>query len=366
MKILIMGSGAYVLEDAFGPGVILRSVLAWAQRKSTTVDVTLSVHNAATIPAKQNRVRALLEKWCLPNDFVKLTETPNALNQLKKDQYDAVFIAVPDKHHATYIKNAAEVDCPCWVVKPLTGNLPDLTALNNAGIADARLWIDYHKRLDPSNQALKDCVDTGQFGRMLSYQVDYQQPLRLPLLDFSWSKDVDPFTYIGCHYVDQIFYLFPEAVLSSVDATPLKGLVYQEINQPDMISAHLTFDIAGHVLAASMQVGWCLPNAAPLKSQQRVVAQFERGTVTLDQARRGVEVWSEDGVSLQNPYFFREYKDFDGNWMVNGYGYQSVARFLDLAKSGRSWPTAVSYPLFKEAAKTESVLEAVRKAYRSR
>lgn len=363
MKILIIGSGAYVLEDAFGPGVILRSVLSWCARKDITPDITLTYNNPAALPQKKQRVADLLAKWGIDQGGVDFLPSGDGLQNLSKGVYGAVFIAVPDAYHAPYMIEALRVDCPLWVVKPVTGNTADLERLSQAGAEKGRIWVDYHKRLDPSNMALKTAVTEAPYGRLLSYQVDYQQPIRLPLEDFSWADSVDPFTYIGCHYVDQIFYLFPDARLKRVDATALKGDVCRAIGQPDMVSAHLTFDCDGQDLAASFQIGWCLPNAAPLKSQQRVMAQFERGTMTLEQARRGIETWSATGVTIQNPYFLREYQDFEGRWMVNGYGYQSVARFLDLAKSGAVWPDKPSYPLYGEACKTEPVLEAVRAAF---
>jgi predicted dehydrogenase len=81
---------------------------------------------------------------------------------------------------------------------------------------------------------------------------------------------------------------------------------------------------------ATLHVGWADPLGAPAKSFQRVELECEQGRVRADQTARGFQVWSDDGTREINPYFFQQLPDpVTGELRPSGYGYESVARFLD-------------------------------------
>ena len=366
MNILIIGSGSYVIQDPFGPGVVLRSVLQWCKTQGDKAcNITLTYHSENTLGPKNKLIQDVMATLQVPSwvvvDFIHTSKIESAL---EFGNVAACFVAVPDKYHASYVELCARQQCPVWIVKPLTGNLSEAVELQSVcDQSETPVWIDYHKRFDPSNIFLKTKVHQQNLGRLLVYSVDYHQPYTLPLEVFDWTKDVDVFTYIGCHYVDQIFYLFPHAVAKFVSSSPVKGKVFAATGQFDGVLANITFEVDGHELCCPMNIGWFNPKGSPTKSLQRLKAQFEHGLVELDQTQRGVTVWDDSGVSEVNPYFFSEQLDFQGGTAVSGYGYESVKRFLDhIPHVGRTPMFGGLCPTIKEAVKTEYVLDGVRRS----
>lgn len=375
MNILIVGSGSYVLSDIYGPGVVLRSVLQWLRKThsrrptgSQKASVRITYNNPQALAAKESEVAEIMDEMRIVDGLISIEFIPSDKVDFlfKNDEIDACFVSVPDKYHRVYSEMCMEQGVPLWLVKPLSGNWRDteaLVALQNK--TAARVWVDYHKRFDASNAWLKIKTNNGEIGRLLSYSVDYHQPRALPLDVFSWSRDVDVFTYIGCHYVDQVFYLYPEARLLHVTAEPLKGVVYETTGQFDGVLATLKFETKDGPLVCPMNIGWFNPTGAPTKSLQTVKAQFEKGLVSLDQTRRGVNVWTDEGVSEINPYFFGETLTLDGTIEFSGYGYDSVSQFLNCSLGNETWPENGCVPSLQEAAKTEHVLHAVQQALRT-
>jgi predicted dehydrogenase len=294
---------------------------------------------------------------------VNFISTRDVVTTLESSDILACFVSVPDKHHRFYSELCMKRGIPLWLVKPLCCDWDDAQALvEMQNSTNARVWVDYHKRFDTSNAWLKIKANRGDMGRMLAYSVDYHQPRTLPIDVFNWTRDVDVFSYIGCHYVDQVFYLYPEAKLISASAEPLKGIVYQETGQFDGVLATLNFETNAGPLLCPMNVGWFNPEGSPTKSLQTIKAQFERGVVSLDQTRRGVHVWADEGVSEVNPYFFGETLNLNGSVEFAGYGYESVGQFLDNITNREAWPTDGCVPTLSEAAKTEFVLHAVQQS----
>lgn len=369
MKILIVGSGSYVLGDIYGPGVVLRSVLQWLKHefteRSQITSVIISYNESSTLNVKTTEVARIMKDMNIPSGLVSVDFicTSDVASAMDKNDIMACFVSVPDKHHRLYSEMCMQRDIPLWLVKPLCGDWDDAQALvEMQNSTNAKVWVDYHKRFDASNAWLKIKANRGDMGRLLSYSVDYHQPRALPVDVFSWTRDVDVFSYIGCHYVDQVFYLYPDARLISASAEPLKGIVYQETGQFDGILATLNFETNAGPLLCPMNVGWFNPEGSPTKSLQTIKAQFERGVVSLDQTRRGVHVWVDEGVSEVNPYFFGETLNLDGNVEFAGYGYESVGQFLDTITNRKAWPTDGCVPTLTEAAKTEFVLYAVQQS----
>ncbi len=369
MRILIVGSGSYVLSDMYGPGVILRSVVQWLLDEGDveTHYISISYNSPGLLKKKKTEVSTILSELEAHSkvncDFVSSQE---AEILLKDSTPDACFVSVPDKYHAQYVKIAMTQNIPVWVVKPLTGNheqTSELVELQKS--SDARVWVDYHKRFDVSNRLLKKQVQDQALGRLLAYSVDYHQPRTLPMDVFDWTGDVDVFTYIGCHYVDQVFYLCPEAQLQSVTAEPLKGDVHRKTGQYDGVLATLKFATASGTIVCPMNIGWFNPIGAPTKSLQTLKVQFEKGLVELDQTRRGVHMWTDDGVAEINPYFFCPTPDAMEQIRYSGYGYDSVKYFLDLVRSGKDWPALTGLPSLQEAAKTDFVVSVVQNALKS-
>ncbi len=361
---IVVGAGAYVLGDRYGLGVVLPTLLD--EQRAGRLD---HVHVAVRTPRADDyhqRLRAIGDALALrPQVHEHVYGSLAALEELPLD--DAVaFVAVPDAHHAELVRFFLERDVPVWVVKPLTGDGERSRALDLlARTRDVPLWVDYHKRFDPSNRKLASLVASGELGRMLSFAVQYSQPWDLPLGDLAaWAGDVDVFQYIGCHYVDLLLHLFPAAVPTRVSATGLVGRL-SEAGGPEHDVVHALLDLAlddRHVLRADLTVGWNDPTGAPAKSHQRVECTFTHGRVVADQKERGFEVWSDARTDQVNPYFFQLLPDpADGRPRATGYGPESLRRFLEAVEDPRLRESR-GLPWSASAWRTDRVVDLVRES----
>lgn len=370
-NIIIFGSGSYVLGDQFGPAPVLRGVLQWARHVSPKFDVKVhlvcrSTGNLAKVT--KSAFSAADEVGARDHlSVVGLAEGIELLDQ----QPLALFICVPDTAHADYLERAIAAGIPAWIVKPLTGDIVQAKAVvAKAGIAGSPVWVDYHKRFDTSNIQLRRAIRDERYGKLLHYAVQYTQPRILPMDAFSWGKETDVFTYIGCHYVDQLDFLFPDIAIERVSAVGLQGEVYEKLggNCYDVVVAQLSCRTErGQPILATMQVGWCDPLGTPGKSHQRVELTFARGRIIADQKVRGMQIWDDTQTHEANPYFFNGGIDpIDEKLVYGGYGIESINRFLDWCiaspESQEKQRQAIALPWIERSLFTEQVLDMVRRS----
>lgn len=365
---LVIGAGSYVLGDSFGHGVVLASLMELVRAGKLT-----GIHIAVRTKRDDNfwkRVEELKAEMGLDVEVSEFVFTGISDLEGLDLSNTAAFVCVPDRAHGEYIDFFVDSGVPTWVVKPLCGD--GLTAKSLAGKArDAALplWVDYHKRFDASNRKLKEIVDGGEHGRMLLYSVQYSQPSAIPLSDLkAWSKDVDVFQYIGCHYVDQIFFLYPDIVPQRISATGLPGSLNSAGGPEfDIVHALIDFRLAtGELLRADFNIAWNDPLGATAKSHQRVEVQFENGRVIADQKRRGFELWGTEKTEDINPYFFQLFCDTKepGVRRATGYGFDSIANFVDCIDDVVSQESPI-LPWAWNTSATDIVIDGARESIRS-
>ena len=354
--ILIIGTGSYVLNDNYGNGVVLRSLLQWNRLFANNIyKIVLFYRN--------NKKEELQQKIdLLKNKEQILIKDLRELDQfiLEHDIF-ASFVSIPDKNHFEYIVKFLNSKIPTWVVKPLTDNLEQALDIMNHKNKDL-LWIDYHKRFDQSNMLIKKFILNDTYGKLLHYAVQYTQPYNLPMNTFKWTKDTNVFSYIGCHYVDQLEYLFTKQIKKfRISSIGTKGKIYKKFGNSCYDSIITNMDLIlnnDHNILCSFQVGWNDPNGTPSKSHQRIELTFENGRIIMDQKERGVEIWDENKLHHINPYFFTEcYDTFYDESLFSGYGYDSIKYFLEFCKN-TFMNRNDSLPFLENVLFSEHVLEA--------
>jgi len=369
--ILLVGTGAFVTHDSYGPGVIARSLAQWCARNPESDPWRLQV----ACRSDAGRTRFELEWKTIQQEVANAP----SIETIRCDGPDldaayarahAAFVCVPDESHADYLERALAARVPTWIVKPMTGEGEASRFLAEAAqTAKVPVWVDYHKRFDVSNRSLRSTIAGGEYGRPLLYSVRYSQPRDLPLDGFAWADETDVFTYIGCHYVDQLYYLMPDLKVEHVSARGLSGPVHAVLGGQawDTVVARIDGRLGDHAMTAQLEVGWSNPLGSPTKSLQVVECSLERGRIFLDQSRRGTEIWDDRGVAVPNPYFFTRLHDpIRGEDAYQGYGYDSIAHFLDFTVAGENEQSMLlenaSLPWAHEAARTDAVLDQIRDA----
>lgn len=369
--LVLVGTGAYALRDAHGPGVVARSLAQWsADRDGDAPSRVVILHRSAA-----GRDRAEAEWKQIGSEIpgapeLVLLPIGSEAAEAAVEEASALFVCVPDSAHAEWIERGLAARVPTWVVKPLTGDASRSAALSaRAAREDVPLWVDYHKRFDPSNRWLRSALDSGEHGAPILVNVRYSQPRSLPLDGFAWTAETNVFSYIGCHYVDQLFFWMPGLEVEDVDAHGVGGPVLARVGHAtyDTVLVRLVCRWRGRPLTAQLEVGWSNPLASPTKSLQIVEVGCERGRLFLDQTRRGFEIWGDREVALPNPYFFSRIHDpIAGAPRYCGYGYESVRTFLDFTRASRARRAALlaneSLPWAGAAARVDAVLDRVAHA----
>lgn len=359
--ILIIGNGSYVLNDNYGNGVVLRSVIQWNKIVSNnSYTIVLFYRNENKKNILENKLKNIKD-----SEQVILKPLTDLEYLISSKEVFASFISVPDSSHYEYIQKFLSYKIPTWIVKPLTDNLDEainITKLENKDL----LWIDYHKRFDTSNMLIKKFIKDNNYGRLLHYAVQYTQPYDLPMNTFAWTKDTNVFSYIGCHYVDQLEFLFEKEIKKfTISSLGTKGKVFKEFGKAcyDSIIANMILSLKNeHNIICTFQVGWSDPKGTPSKSHQRVELTFENGRIIMDQKERGVEIWDENKLHHINPYFFIEcYDSFYDEKIYSGYGYDSIKYFLDFSKNEKMKRNN-SLPFLENILFSEYVLDASKES----
>ena len=122
-----------------------------------------------------------------------------------------VVVAVPDPFHYTVIKTALEHNQHVLTVKPLV--LRYAQAVEVEKLAHARgllVGVEYHKRFDRRALDARGQYRAGRFGAFRCGEAKLIEPYYYRHSNFqNWftRENSDPFTYIGCHYVDLVYFI---------------------------------------------------------------------------------------------------------------------------------------------------------------
>jgi predicted dehydrogenase len=123
----------------------------------------------------------------------------------------AVVVAVPDHLHYETVMAALAADQHVLSVKPLV--LRHAQAVEIEGVARERglfVGVEYHKRFDRRSLVARRAYREGRFGAFAMGEAKLIEPWYYRNSNFqNWFTvdRTDPFTYIGCHYVDLVYFI---------------------------------------------------------------------------------------------------------------------------------------------------------------
>jgi predicted dehydrogenase len=122
-----------------------------------------------------------------------------------------VAVAVPDPLHYSVVMQALRGNQHVLCVKPLV--LKHAQALEIEAEARARglfVGVEYHKRFDRRSLVARRDYRRGCFGDFALGEARLMEPYYYRHSNFqNWflTNMTDPFTYIGCHYVDLVYFI---------------------------------------------------------------------------------------------------------------------------------------------------------------
>jgi predicted dehydrogenase len=122
-----------------------------------------------------------------------------------------VVVAVPDQFHFPVIKHALECNQHVLTVKPLVLKYAQAVEIEEISHRKGLLvGVEYHKRFDRRSLDARGLYRAGRFGQFRCGEAKLIEPYYYRHSNFqNWftKENSDPFTYIGCHYVDLVYFI---------------------------------------------------------------------------------------------------------------------------------------------------------------
>ena len=138
---------------------------------------------------------------------------PNLYKEVvaKNGSHQLVIVAVPDDLHYEVIMHALNCDQHVLCVKPLVlkySQAEEITKVAyNKGLF---VGVEYHKRFDRRNLIARRNYKEGLFGEFMLGEAKMIEPYYYRKSNFqNWftTQHTDAFVYVGCHYVDLVYFI---------------------------------------------------------------------------------------------------------------------------------------------------------------
>lgn len=122
-----------------------------------------------------------------------------------------VVIAVPDQFHFEMVKEALQHNQHVVCVKPLVLEYRHAVELEKLSQEKGLLvGVEYHKRFDRRSLVAQRQYRAGRYGEFALGEAKLMEPYYYRNSNFqNWftSDKTDPFVYVGCHYVDLVYFI---------------------------------------------------------------------------------------------------------------------------------------------------------------
>lgn len=131
------------------------------------------------------------------------------LSSMKPRQ--AVIVAMPDQLHYQVVRDALERNQHVLCVKPLVLTYDHAEEIKDMAYERGLfVGVEYHKRFDRRSLMAKRQYGLGHFGQFIMGEAKMIEPYFYRSSNFqNWftTDKTDPFVYVGCHYVDLVYYI---------------------------------------------------------------------------------------------------------------------------------------------------------------
>ena len=129
----------------------------------------------------------------------------------EQGRHQLVVVAVPDHVHNGVIQAALDHDQHVLTVKPLVPTYAEAAAIERKAAAKGLfVGVEYHKRFDRRSLDARRQYRAGRFGEFRAGEAKMIEPYYYRHSNFqNWftKENSDPFTYVGCHYVDLVYFI---------------------------------------------------------------------------------------------------------------------------------------------------------------
>lgn len=259
------------------------------------------------------------------------------------DPFNAVVVAMPDQLHYPVIMEALENNQHVLTVKPLVLEYRQAAEIETLAYKKGLfVGVEYHKRFDRRSLIARKDYSLGNFGDFKMGEAKMIEPWFYRLSNFqNWftCENTDPFTYVGCHYVDLVYFItglrpVEVSVQGVVDTFPNGKKAYMWAN------GRVRFE-NGALLSVTDGLGY--PDDGAGSNEQCLTMFCEaKGQSTLikhnDQFRGVRHCYTRPlgpgGTKFNyvNPDFFKLVPWEGKGFKPVGYGYDSIAANMNMMK----------------------------------
>lgn len=244
-------------------------------------------------------------------------------------------VALPDQLHYAMVKYCLEHDQHVLCVKPLVLKYEQAAELEHLARQRGLLVaVEYHKRFDRRALEARKSYRLGRFGRFRAGEARLIEPWCYRHSNFqNWftTDQTDPFTYIGCHYVDLLYFISGLRPVE-VSVTGVEGRFPNGKNAYLWSNGRVVFENGG-VLSVINGLGYPDTGAGSNDQGMTLYCEGENAGATIvhNDQFRGVQHGYLDKFKYINPDYFRLIP-WDGPGLrPAGYGYDSIEAALHAA-----------------------------------
>jgi len=248
--------------------------------------------------------------------------------------YNAVVVAMPDQLHYEVVRTALQYNQHVLCVKPLVLQYAQAIELEHLAYSKGLfIGVEYHKRFDRRSLITRREYEKGRFGKFVIGEAKMIEPYYYRHSNFqNWftCDKTDPFVYVGCHYVDLVYFI-TGLKPASVSVAGVKGKFPNGNEGYLWANGRVTFE-NGAILNVTDGLGY--PDVAAGSNEQGLVMFFEAdnqcGYLRHGDQFRNVEHSYTDGKKFNyvNPDFYKLVPWEGAGYKPVGYGYDSVAAIL--------------------------------------
>ncbi|MCK9413731.1 MAG: Gfo/Idh/MocA family oxidoreductase [Prolixibacteraceae bacterium] len=253
-----------------------------------------------------------------------------------------VVVAMPDQFHYTVVMEALKNDQHVLCVKPLVLKYEQTLEIEKIAFEKGLfVGVEYHKRFDRRSLIAKRSFELKQFGDFVMGEAKLIEPYFYRSSNFqNWftCDKTDPFVYIGCHYVDLVYFITGLKPVE-VSVSGIKGK-FPNGNEGYMwANGRIRFE---NNALLSVIDGLGYPDEAAGSNDQSLQMFFEgdhkTGMIKHDDQFRGIEHSYLNGIGCAGSHFNYVSPDFyklvpwEGQgYKPVGYGFDSVSASITMA-----------------------------------
>jgi predicted dehydrogenase len=246
---------------------------------------------------------------------------------VEKENLDAVAIVTPDFLHEEIAVYCAERKLHIMVQKPLDTTVEGAQRIVEAAEKNGvLLFVDFHKRFDPSLILLRNKIRNGLLGEILYGYSHIEDIIVYPSFHFKkWAHKSSPVWFIGIHMIDVFNWALGVAPVKVSAIGAKKKLKQMGVDTYDFIQSKLIY-ANGSVI--TLDAGWVLPNSFLSGVNQGVRMVGTEGIMEIDGQHRGVESYSTaTGGMIENPYGYLENENAYTGCSLSGYTIDTMLHF---------------------------------------